>query len=171
MNCRTLGSIVGPGAMKLVVVVAVPRHARRIDHRPVGHIGEEPIGIVFEKFRLDERRSQSHALGIGPHAVSFLDGIAAAERSPAAAVDELAPDIEILLDYEDGSPQIARPHRRMQAHAPRAKDYDVGFIIPYDALRAGRALRQRVASSRQNSRTACGGAALEEVSPAQRFWL
>jgi hypothetical protein len=32
-------------------------------------------------------------------------------------------------------------------------------------------LRQRVASPRQNSRAACGGSALEEVSPAQRFWL
>ena len=118
MNCRTLGAIVGPGAMQLAVVIAVSRHARGIDHRPVGHIGEEPVGIVFEKLRLDERRSQSHALGISPRAVSFLDGVAAAERSPAAAVNKLAAHIEILLDDEDGSPEIARPHRSMQAHAP-----------------------------------------------------
>ena len=171
MNCRTLGAIVGPGAMQLAVVVAVSRHARGIDDRPVGHIGEEPVGIVFEKFRLDERRSQPHALGISPRAVSFLDGIAAAKRRPAAAVDELAAHVEILLDDEDGSPEIARPYRGVQAHAPRAKHNDIGFIIPDNALRARQALRQRVASPRQNSRAACGGAALEEVSPAQRFWL
>jgi len=113
-----LGRVGGPGSMQFAVVVAVSRHARRIDHRPVGHIGEEPVGIVFEKFRLDERRSQSHALRVSPHAVSFLDGITAAERSPAAAVDEFAAHVEILLDDEDGSPEIARPYRGVQAHAP-----------------------------------------------------
>src|SRR5713101_8465243 len=43
-----LGSIVGPGTVKLTVVVAVPRDAGRVDDRPVGHVPEEPVGVIFE---------------------------------------------------------------------------------------------------------------------------
>jgi hypothetical protein len=49
-----LGSIVGPGTMQLAVVVAVPRHAGGVDDRPVGHVPEEAVGVIFQIFRLDE---------------------------------------------------------------------------------------------------------------------
>src|SRR5260370_470713 len=56
-----LGGIVGPGAMKLTVVVAVSRDAGLVDNRPVGHVPEEPVGVIFEIRRLDARRRYPHA--------------------------------------------------------------------------------------------------------------
>ena len=43
-----LGSVVGPGTMKLAIVVAVPGHAGGVYDRPVGHVPEEAVGVVFE---------------------------------------------------------------------------------------------------------------------------
>ena len=96
---------------------------------------KQAVGVVLEIGRLDERRPQPQAVGIGAHAVAFLDGIAAAERGPAAAVHQLAADIEVLLEHEDGRPEIARPHGGMQADASRPEDDDVGLVVPGDALR------------------------------------
>ena len=48
-----LGRVVGPGAMQLAVVVAVAGDAGGVDDRPVGHVPEQAVGIVFQIFRLD----------------------------------------------------------------------------------------------------------------------
>src|SRR5215470_14012196 len=50
-----LRRVVGPGAMKLPVVVAVPGDARTIDNRPVSHVPEEAVGVIFEICRLHSR--------------------------------------------------------------------------------------------------------------------
>ncbi len=159
-----LGSVVGPGAMELAIVVAVTGHARGIDDRPVGHVPEEKVGVVFQIRRLEQRRRQPQAVGVGRRPVPFLYRVPAAKRRPAAAVDQLAADVEVLVDHEHGCAEVARPDGGMQPHAARAKDNDIGFIIPFDALRAD-ALRRAPC---QNGRTHAGGsAALEEVAPAE----
>ena len=129
-----LGRVVGPGAMELAVVVAVPGDAGGIDHRPVGHVPEQAVGVVFQILRLDARGGQPHALGVGRGAVPFLYGVAAAERGPAAAVHQLAADVEVLVDDEHGRPEIACPDGGMQPDAAGPEDDHVRFIVPSNAL-------------------------------------
>jgi hypothetical protein len=130
-----LGRIVGPGAVELAVVVAIPCDARGIDDRPVRHVPEQAIGVVFEIFRLDLWRGQTQALRVGRHAVAFLDGVAAAERGPAAAVDELPADVEILVDHEHGRTEVACPNRGVEPDASRAENHHVRFVVKANALR------------------------------------
>src|SRR5262249_38417553 len=100
--------------------------------------------------------------------VALLDGIAAAKRRPAAAVHELAADIEVLLEHNDRSPEVACAHRGMQPDTAGAEDDDIRLIIPLNALRGF--LRQR--RSRQDRHAnAGGGSAREEIAPADRFFL
>ena len=127
-----LGRVVGPGAMQLAIVVAVAGDARGIDHRPVRHVPEQTVGIVFEIFGLEQRRRQPHAVGVGPGPVAFLDRIAAAERRPTAAVHELAADIEVLVDHDHRCAEVPRPDRGMQPDAARAQDDDIGLVVPLD---------------------------------------
>jgi hypothetical protein len=161
-----LGSVVGPGAMQLAVVVAIPRDARGVDDRPVGHVPEQAVGVVFQVFRLEPRRRQPHAVRIGRRAVPLLYRVAAAERRPAAAVHQLAADIEVLVDDEHRRPEVAGPDGGMQPDTAGAEDDHVRFVVPSNALGV------RLARPRQNRRTDPGGGpAGEEVSPAERFLL
>src|SRR6266446_3548960 len=165
-----LGGIVGPGAMKLTVVVAVPGDAGLVDDRPVGHVPKEPVGVIFEISRLDARRRQPQAIGVRRSPVPLLYRIAAAERCPAAAVHQLAADIEVLVDDEHRRAEVSGPDSGMQPHASRPEDDDIRLIIPDDAAGAGRGLLGERLPARQNRRPYAGGrSAREEISPAKSF--
>ena len=133
-----LGRVVRPGAMELAIVVAVACDAGGIDDRPVRHVREETVGIVGEIFGLEQRGCQSQAVGVGARAVPFLYRVTATERCPAAAVHELAADIEVLIDHDHRCAQVARPDRGVQPDAARAEHDDIGLVIPLDVLRRGR---------------------------------
>jgi hypothetical protein len=115
--------------------------------------------------RLDEWRSQSQPLRISRHPVAFLDGVAAAERCPTAAMNQLPADIEILVDDEYRRPEIAGPNGSMQPDASRSEDHDVNIIVPLNGLRVRFARRQNCGAN------AGGCTALEERAPAQRLLL
>src|SRR5215469_2256923 len=108
-----LWRVVGPRPMQLAVVVAIASDTGGIDHRPVGYIPEQAVGIVFQIFRLDERSFEPQALRVGPRAVPLLNGVATAKRGPAAAVHQFAADVEVLLEDDHRRPEVARSHRRM----------------------------------------------------------
>jgi hypothetical protein len=65
--------------MKLTVVVAIPRDARRIDHRPVRHVPEKAVGVILEIGRFHEGRPEPQTIGIRARAVAFLNRVAAAK--------------------------------------------------------------------------------------------
>src|SRR5712691_9422461 len=92
--------VVGPGPMKLAIVVAVSGDAGGVDDRPIRHVPEETVGVILKIFRLEERGGQSQAFGIGCGPVPFLYGVAAAKRGPAAAMHQLPADVEVLIDDE-----------------------------------------------------------------------
>jgi len=129
-----LRRVVGPSTVKLPVVVSVPGDTRGIDDGPVRHISEEPIRIIFQVGWLHHRRGQPQPVWIGAHSIAFLDRVATAEGSPATAVDELAANVEVLVDHEDSRPQVARPDGSVKAHAAGPKDEDVDFIVPVNGL-------------------------------------
>src|SRR5260370_32924072 len=80
---------------------------------------------------------------------------------------QLAADIEILVDDEHGRPEVSGPDCRMQPHASRPEDDDIGFIVPDDAARAGRGLLGESLPARQDGRPYPGGCSgPEEISPA-----
>ena len=160
-----LGRIVGPGAMQLAVIVAITRDTRGIHHRPVGHVAEQAVRIIFQIFRLDDRRREPHALRIDPGAITFLDGVTAAQRRPAAAVHELAADIVILVDDKHGGAKVAGPDCSVQTDASRPEHHDIGVIVPGKALWSG-LLRRRLAGAGEDSRTGYG-TFREEIAPAQ----
>src|SRR5260370_275440 len=114
-----------------------------------------------------ERRRSPQAIGVRCGRVSFLYRIAPAERCPAAAMHELAADIEVLVDDEHGSPEVSGPDGGMQPHASRPEDNHIGFIVPDDGPGAGRGLLGERLPARQNGRPYSGGcSAREEISPA-----
>ncbi len=156
--------VVGPGAVQFAVVVAIAGDAGGVDHRPVGHIAEQAVGVVLQIRRLHQRRRQSQAVGVGRRPVALLDRVAAAERGPAAAVDELAAHVEILVDHDDGSAEVAGADGGMQPDASRSEHDYVGFVIPHNPLRL------RFGCPCQHGRTHPGGrAAGDETAPAERL--
>jgi hypothetical protein len=90
---------------------------------------------ILEICRLDEGRPQPQTVGVCCDPVPFLYRVAAAERCPAAAVHQLAPDIKVLLDNENRYAEVSCPDGGVQPHASRPKDDHIGLIIPDDALR------------------------------------
>jgi hypothetical protein len=99
------------------VVIAISGHARSVDNRPVRHVSEKAVGVIFQIFRLDERGLQPQPLGVGPYTVPFLYGVAAAKRRPAAAMHQLPANVEVLVDDEYRRPEVPCPDSRMQPHA------------------------------------------------------
>ena len=55
-------SVVGPGTMELAIVVSVPGHAAGVHDRPVGHVLEQQVWVVFQICRRNrgERLVPSH---------------------------------------------------------------------------------------------------------------
>src|SRR5262249_8164840 len=124
---------------------------------------DQAIRVVLQVLWLHQRSLQAEALRVAPHPVTFLNRTATAERGPAAAVHELAADVEILLDHQHGGAEIARPHGGMQADTSGAKDDDIGLVAPPNA-----AVLLRHGTGRQHGCADTGGrAAAEEVTPIE----
>ena len=65
--------------MELAVVVAVPGHARGVDDRPIRHVPEEPVSVILQIVRFEERGGKPQGVGVRGRPVPLLDRVAAAK--------------------------------------------------------------------------------------------
>jgi hypothetical protein len=127
-------SVVGPGAMKLAIVVSVPGNGAPVHDRPVGHILEQKVRVVLQIGWRNERSGQTETVRVGAHAIPALYGIPAAKGDEATTVDHLAANIKIRIHNQHGCSEIARPDRGVKSCAPRSADNNICFVVPRNVL-------------------------------------
>ena len=123
--------VVGPGTNELAVVVPVPCPPTRVDEGPVGHVLEEKVGRILQRIRRLQRRHSHESFRIAcSREIAHLHGIAATERHFPAAMKHPAADVEILIDNDDGGPEVAGTDGGRKTGTTGSDDDDVGFVVP-----------------------------------------
>jgi len=132
------GAVVGIGPMQIALVVPVRRLGRGVHHRPVGVIPEQEVRILGQLLHgvLSRSSDESFAVALAGD-VSQLKRIPAAQRNLSAAVQHLAAQVEVLIDDDDGRPEIARANGGRQPGAPAADDHHVGLVVPLNGFDRG----------------------------------
>ena len=99
--------------MLLAVVVAVGRVGGGIDHRPVGHVGEQELDVIGHVLLGEDRRRQAEALRIEAGDVALLDRVATAEGRDPAGVD--APETNFAADLASDPAGVPAPEKSLEA--------------------------------------------------------
>src|SRR5262249_22199955 len=113
------------------------------------------------------RRDESLAVILAGN-VSQLNGIPTAKGDLAAAVQHLAPWIEVLINNDHGCSKVSRTNGCGQTGAAGSDDDDIGLVVPLNGW-CRRNRRKSCPRRRQTRRTDAGSSLLDEITPADAF--